>query len=150
MIGTGRWRSEPPCARQGVPHGQTESGGIVLAGICWSPRAHRRCSLIPDRALCLPTFSHFLIANKTSLSLSLSLSLPRAHASLSLSLSFHNSRAKSIRVQVGTHAYVQSAGEHGSKARALLGQDKTRQEPLRPLATTQIKFTFIYLTTSNK
>jgi hypothetical protein len=28
----------------------------------------------PDRALCLPTFSHFLIVNKTSLSLSLSLS----------------------------------------------------------------------------
>jgi hypothetical protein len=28
----------------------------------------------PDRALCLPTFSHFLIANKTSLSLSLCLS----------------------------------------------------------------------------
>jgi hypothetical protein len=29
----------------------------------------------PDRALCLPTFSHFLIVNKTSLSLSLSLFL---------------------------------------------------------------------------
>ena len=29
----------------------------------------------PDRALCLPTFSHFLIVNKTSLSLSLSPSL---------------------------------------------------------------------------
>jgi hypothetical protein len=27
----------------------------------------------PDRALCLPTFSHFLIVNKTSLSRSLSL-----------------------------------------------------------------------------
>ena len=36
----------------------------------------------PDRALCLPTFSHFVIANKRSLSLSLSISL-----SLSLSLS---------------------------------------------------------------
>ena len=33
----------------------------------------------PDRALCLPTFSHFLIVNKTSLSLSLSSSAP-AHS----------------------------------------------------------------------
>jgi hypothetical protein len=30
----------------------------------------------PDRALCLPNFSHFLIVNKTSLSLSLSIHLP--------------------------------------------------------------------------
>ncbi len=30
-------------------------------------------AVLPDRALCLPTFSHFLIVNKTSLSLSLSL-----------------------------------------------------------------------------
>ena len=29
----------------------------------------------PDRALCLPTFSHFVIVNKNSLSLSLFLSL---------------------------------------------------------------------------
>jgi hypothetical protein len=29
----------------------------------------------PDKALCLPTFSHFVIVNKTSLPLSLSLSL---------------------------------------------------------------------------
>ena len=29
----------------------------------------------PDRALCLPTFSHFVIVNKTSLYISLSLSL---------------------------------------------------------------------------
>jgi hypothetical protein len=41
-------------------------------------------SLIHSRALCLPTFSHFLIVNKTSLSFSLSLSL---FLSLSLSLS---------------------------------------------------------------
>jgi hypothetical protein len=61
--------SELPCARrQGVPHGQTESGGIVLAVICAGPEA-----VLPDRALYLPTFSHFLIVNKTSLSLSLSL-----------------------------------------------------------------------------
>ena len=27
-------------------------------------------AVLPDRALCLPTFSHFLIVNETSLSLS--------------------------------------------------------------------------------
>jgi hypothetical protein len=31
------------CCRQGVPQGQPESGGIVLAVICWSPCAQRRC-----------------------------------------------------------------------------------------------------------
>ena len=31
-------------------------------------------AVLPDRALCLPSFSHFFIVNKTSLSLSLSLS----------------------------------------------------------------------------
>jgi len=35
----------------------------------------------PDRALCLPTFSHFVIANKTSLSLSLSPSTARGPCS---------------------------------------------------------------------
>jgi hypothetical protein len=39
----------------------------------------------PDRTLCLPTFSHFLIVNKTSLSLSLSLALALA-LSLALAL----------------------------------------------------------------
>jgi hypothetical protein len=39
-------------------------------------------AVLPDRALCFPTFNHFLIVNKTSLSLSLSLS----QISLSLSL----------------------------------------------------------------
>ena len=37
VIGTVRRMSEPPSACQGVPHGQTKSGGIVLAVICWSP-----------------------------------------------------------------------------------------------------------------
>jgi hypothetical protein len=39
-------------------------------------------AVLPEKALCLPTFSHFLMVNKTSLSLSLSLSLSvsRAHA----------------------------------------------------------------------
>ena len=59
---------------KGVPQGQTESGGIVLAAICWAPSAQRRCH--PEEALYLPTFSHLLIVNKVfSLSLSLSLSL---------------------------------------------------------------------------
>ena len=49
---------------QRVPHGQTESGGIELAGMCWSPEA-----VLPDRALYLPTFSHFLIAFSLCLSL---------------------------------------------------------------------------------
>jgi hypothetical protein len=34
-------------------------------------------AVLPDRALCLPTFSHSLIVNKASLSLSLSLSVYR-------------------------------------------------------------------------
>ena len=41
----------------------------------------------PDRALCLPTFSHILVVNKTSLSFSLSFSLSLS-LSLFLSLSF--------------------------------------------------------------
>jgi len=43
---------------------------MVLAVICWSPEA-----VLPDRALCLPTLSHLLIVNTTSLSLSFCLSL---------------------------------------------------------------------------
>ena len=44
----------------------------------YSTRGHmlepvRPEAVLPDRALCLPTFSHLLIVNKTSLSLSLSL-----------------------------------------------------------------------------
>jgi hypothetical protein len=39
-----RRRSGPFCVLpKGVPQGQTESGGIVLAVICWSPSAQRRC-----------------------------------------------------------------------------------------------------------
>ena len=47
----------------------------------YSTRRHmlepvRTETVLPDRALCLPTFSHFLIVNTTSLSLSLALPLP--------------------------------------------------------------------------
>ena len=61
----------PP--RRTGPYGQSESGGIALAVICSSTRRHTlEPVLLPDRALCLPTFSHFLIVNKTSLSLAFS------------------------------------------------------------------------------
>jgi hypothetical protein len=131
MIGTGRWRSEPPCARQGVPHGQTESGGIVLAGICWSPRAHRRCSLIPDRALCLPTFSHVLIANKTTLSLSLSLSPARARLTLSVSVFPQLSRKIHTRTSRNTCVCAKRRGarEQGK------GASRARQDQARTFAT---------------
>jgi hypothetical protein len=69
VIGTDRWRSEPPCVSKGVPHGQTESGGIVLP--LYSPSYAgpvRPEAALPDRMLCLSTFSHFLIVNRTSLS----------------------------------------------------------------------------------
>ncbi len=58
--------------------------------------------LLPDRALCLPTFSHLLIVNKLSLSIYLSLarSLARSRSlSLSLSLlSLSRTRARSLSV----------------------------------------------------
>jgi hypothetical protein len=44
-------------------------------GVEYSPsilEPMRPGAVSPDRALCLPTFSHFFIVNKTSLSLSLS------------------------------------------------------------------------------
>ena len=49
-------------------------------------------SVSPDRALCLPTFSHFVVVNKLlSLSLALALSLSR-----SLALSHASARARSL------------------------------------------------------
>ncbi len=72
VIGADRRRSGPSCVLpKGVPQGQAESGGIVLAAICWATSAQRRCH--PEEALCLPTFSRLLIVNKL---LSLSLSVP--------------------------------------------------------------------------
>jgi hypothetical protein len=71
VIGADRRRSGPSCVLpKGVSQGQTESGGIVLAAICWAASARRWCH--PKEALYLPTFSHLLIVNKL-LSLSLSL-----------------------------------------------------------------------------
>jgi hypothetical protein len=43
VIGADRRRSAPSCVLpKGVPQGQTESGGIVLAAICWATSAQRR------------------------------------------------------------------------------------------------------------
>jgi hypothetical protein len=64
-------RSGPSCVLpKGVPQGRTESGGIVLAAICWAASAQRRCH--PQEALYLPTFSHLFDCQQASLSLSLS------------------------------------------------------------------------------
>jgi hypothetical protein len=107
VIVTDRWRSEPPCVHppaKAGPHGQTEIGGRVLT-VNAGARAPRGVS--PDRALCLSTFSHFVIVDKTSLSLSLSLDralcLPTfSHflivntVSFSLSLSLSLSLARSL------------------------------------------------------
>ena len=60
------------CCRKasvGVPQGQTESGGIVLAVICWSPSAQRQCG--PSRR-CAHRPS---VASRLSINFSLSLSL---------------------------------------------------------------------------
>ena len=57
VIGADWRRSGPSCVLpKGVPQGQTESGGIVLAAICLATSAQRRCH--PQEALYLPTFSH--------------------------------------------------------------------------------------------
>ena len=89
VIGADRRRSGPPCVLpKGVPQGQTESGGIVLAAICWATSAKRRCH--PTRGVVLTDFSHLLIVNKLfsrarSLSLSGSSPCPTLRAT-SLSL----------------------------------------------------------------
>jgi len=63
VIGVDRRRTGPSCVLpKGVPQGQTESGGIVLAAICWATSAKRRCH--PTRGVVLTDFSHLLIVNK--------------------------------------------------------------------------------------
>jgi hypothetical protein len=78
VIGTDRWSSKPPCVRKGVPHGQTGSGGIVLAVIWWSPCAQRRC-YPTGRCAYRPSVNSWMLI-KTSL-LSLSFASPSARAS---------------------------------------------------------------------
>jgi len=98
VIGADRRRSGPSFVLpKGVPHGKTETGGMVLAAMCWAPSAQRRCH--PKEALYSPTFSHLLIVKKPlSLSLSLSLSLARARAQ-----SF--SHAQLFRVPAGVQGF---------------------------------------------
>jgi hypothetical protein len=75
VIGTDRWRSEPPCVYPPAKAGHTAKQRV---GVEYSPsmlEPVRPGAVSPDRALCLPTLSHFLIVNKWNFSLSLSLSL---------------------------------------------------------------------------
>jgi len=73
------WPPTPPLSlslslslsRPGAPRGQTESGGIVPRSFARARAPRGGVTVWPDSALCLTTFIHFLIVNKTSLSLSL-------------------------------------------------------------------------------
>jgi hypothetical protein len=72
VIGTDRWRSEPPCVYPPAKAGHMAKRRV---GVEYSPpmlEPVRPGAASPDRALSLPTFSHFVIVNKTSLSLFLS------------------------------------------------------------------------------
>ena len=65
-----------PPRRATWPNGEC---GRVLAVMCWSLEPLCTGAVSPaDRALCLPTFSHLLIVNKSSRSLSLRSPLPLA------------------------------------------------------------------------
>jgi hypothetical protein len=69
VIGTDRWRSEPPGVYPPARRATWPTGAWG-----YNTRRHmlepvRPEAVLPDRALCLPTLSHFLIVNKTSLSL---------------------------------------------------------------------------------
>jgi hypothetical protein len=86
MIGTDRWRSEPPYIYPPAKEGHMTKRRV---GVEYSPsmlEPVRPGAMSPDRALCLPTFISFVIVNKTSLSLSLSLSFSFSTASLPSSL----------------------------------------------------------------
>jgi len=76
MSGTDRWRSGPPClpTRQKAGHMAKRRVGVEYSPSMLEPV--RPGAVSPDRALCLPTFSHFLIVNKPSLLLS---APPTAH-----------------------------------------------------------------------
>ncbi len=72
MIRTDRWQSEPPCVYPPAEAGHMAKRRV---GIGYSPsmlESVRPGAVSPDRALCLPTSSHFLIVNKTSLTHTLS------------------------------------------------------------------------------
>jgi len=65
VIGTDRWRSEPPCV---YPPAQAGHMAKQRVGVEYSPsmlEPVRPGAVSPDRALYLPTFSHSVVVNKT-------------------------------------------------------------------------------------
>jgi hypothetical protein len=77
-------QSESESKKKRKREGDVEGGTWPNGEWGYSTRRHMQElvsaeEVLPDRALCLPTFSHFLIVNKTSVSLSLSLSLSLTH-----------------------------------------------------------------------
>ncbi len=87
MIGTDNACLSPPPRQTTWPTGEW-GYSIRRPSYAGPVRPVRPEAVLPDRALYLPTFSHFLIVNKTALSLSRSLSLSLSlFLSLSLSLS---------------------------------------------------------------
>jgi hypothetical protein len=109
VVATDRWRSEAPRVyppaymakrRVGVEYSPS-----MLEPVC--PGA-----VSPDRALCLPTFSHFLIVNKTSLSLALSLPLSLSLFSSDCDLQLHRRLA-----QMGSWLGQFGTGATGAKTR---------------------------------
>jgi hypothetical protein len=84
-------------------------------------------AVLPDRALYLPTFSHFLIVNKTSRTLSLSRAL-----SLSISLALARSLARSSPFMYCTYcdSRLPETGEKASFSSGL--SDAPRLSHRRP------------------
>jgi hypothetical protein len=60
VIGTERLMSEPPCARR---RATSPDGGWGYSTRCHMLGPERPEALLPDRALYLQTFSHFLISH---------------------------------------------------------------------------------------
>ena len=79
MIGTDRWRSEPPLC---LPTRQACHMAKRRVGVEYSPsmlEPVRPGAVSPDRALCVPTFTHLVMSIKL-LVISLSLSTGYCHA----------------------------------------------------------------------
>jgi len=76
VIVTDRWWSEPHCV---YPPAKVCDMATRRVGVEYSPsmlEPVRPGAVSPDRAMCLPTFSHFVIVNKTSRARARALSLP--------------------------------------------------------------------------
>jgi hypothetical protein len=69
VIGTDRWRSEPPCVYPPAKRATWPNGEWEYSTCRHMLEPVRPGAVLPDRALCLPTFSHFLIVIKSSFSL---------------------------------------------------------------------------------